>query len=285
MISIGSRIRRAILAISLASVVVMVLSVLIINEDLEQTMLSVEFSEERDFFLNIGGSTGTIVWETPNLAILHVPSGAPLPGNMPAIFKGLPTNTAAEITRGKETYLVRIEASPTGVFYMAKNITHFEEREILFEMALAVLVAVIIGFSLLLGVFSSRRIVNPLNRLSDEIQAIPVGSSMPRLHANYRESELAAIAETFNRFLNELESYVRREQSLLNLASHELRTPIAVISGALDVLEQRGQFWVVHLARGFGVELRAVAGDLDQVVEGVLDLLVGHCGCPWGEGT
>jgi signal transduction histidine kinase len=52
---------------------------------------------------------------------------------------------------------------------------------------------------------------------------------------------LYSIVLTFNRFLDELESYVRREQSLLGLASHELRTPIAVMSGALDIIEQRGR--------------------------------------------
>jgi signal transduction histidine kinase len=64
---------------------------------------------------------------------------------------------------------------------------------------------------------------------------------MPRLPLAYQDGELHTIAQTFNRFLDELESFVKREQSLLSLASHELRTPIAVISGALDVLEHRQQ--------------------------------------------
>src|SRR3546814_446150 len=61
------------------------------------------------------------------------------------------------------------------------------------------------------------------------------------METDYMDAELHTIAMTFNRFLEELESYVRREQSLLNLASHELRTPIAVMSGALDILESRNQ--------------------------------------------
>jgi len=64
---------------------------------------------------------------------------------------------------------------------------------------------------------------------------------MPRMESDYSDVELHSIALTFNRFLDELESYVRREQSLLNLASHELRTPIAVMSGALEVIESRDQ--------------------------------------------
>lgn len=61
------------------------------------------------------------------------------------------------------------------------------------------------------------------------------------METDYADAELHSIAMTFNRFLDELESYVQREQSLLSLASHELRTPIAVMSGAIDILEQRNQ--------------------------------------------
>src|SRR5699024_8759343 len=63
-------------------------------------------------------------------------------------------------------------------------------------------------------------------------------------------------------FLDELEAYVKREQSLLGLASHELRTPIAVIAGALDVIQQRDQLCeddrrTLERARGANAEMGA----------------------------
>lgn len=239
--SIGRRIYRAILAISAASMIAMVVTVLVVNEDLEETMLKVEFEEERDLFLQHRTSSDLLVWETANLAAAHIPSGMSPPPNMPAIFADLPRNFSGELERDGKTFLIRIESSPSGVFYIAKNITHFEDRESLFELALGVVVLLILGLSLLLAALSSRRIVNPLQQLSNQISGIPVGANMPRIPLAYKDSELHTIAQTFNRFLDELESYVKREQSLLNLASHELRTPIAVMSGALDILEMRNQ--------------------------------------------
>src|SRR5690606_1477854 len=117
----------------------------------------------------------------------------------------------------------------------------FENREALFEMAVIIMAVVIIGLSLLLAIVSIRRIVKPLSLLSERICSRPVGPSIPRMATDYVDTELHSIATTFNRFLDELESYVLREQSLLSLASHELRTPVAVMSGALDILESRNQ--------------------------------------------
>ena len=56
---------------------------------------------------------------------------------------------------------------------------------------------------------------------------------MQRCHSDYNDREFTDIAESFNRFLTELESHIERERSFVKLASHELRTPLAVISGAL----------------------------------------------------
>ncbi|HEY9279591.1 MAG TPA: HAMP domain-containing sensor histidine kinase [Eoetvoesiella sp.] len=239
--SIAKRIHRAIFAISLASISVMVLTILFVNEDLEHTMLQVEFAEERDFFLGRQDHDVPAVWETANLTVVYIPAQAQMPSNMPAVFNGLKSSFNGEIERGKETFLVTIGPTEKGHLYIAKNITHFEDRESLFMTALGVIIVGMVLLTLLLAIFSSRRIITPLRRLSDEISSVPVGQNMPRLALNYQDTELHTVAATFNRFLDELESFVKREQSLLNLASHELRTPIAVISGALDIVEQRNQ--------------------------------------------
>lgn len=239
--SISRRTYRAILTVSIVSMIAMVLTVLLVNEDLEDTMLQIEFAQERDFILMNKTGDDVLLWDTPNLAIVFVPNGKARPAVMPQIFRGLPDHYSGELELHDKTYLVNIDAVATGNLYIAKNITHFEDRESLFQLALLIMTVAIIGFSLLLALLSSRRIVTPLRRLSDHISNVPVGPAMPHIEADYVDEELYSIATTFNRFLDELESYVKREQSLLSLASHELRTPIAVMSGALDILELRDQ--------------------------------------------
>ncbi|NYT49178.1 HAMP domain-containing histidine kinase [Parapusillimonas granuli] len=239
--SISRRVYRAILAVSVVATLSMVVTVLLVNEDLEHTMLDVEFAQERDFILMNHTGEEAFIWDTPELAVVFAPSDDVHPNVLPEVFQGLPQNYSAEIERGDETYLVAVESVSGGVLYIAKNITHFEKREALFGLALIIIAVVILAFSLLLAVFSSRRIVRPLKLLSERISRIPVGPNMPRMESDYSDVELHSIALTFNRFLDELESYVRREQSLLNLASHELRTPIAVMSGALEIIESRNQ--------------------------------------------
>ncbi|HUH60244.1 MAG TPA: HAMP domain-containing sensor histidine kinase [Candidimonas sp.] len=266
--SISRRVYRTILAVSVVCMVAMVMTVLLINEDLERTMLKVEFAQERDFILKNKTSQDVLVWDTPSLAIVFVPGGKALPAAPPPIFRGLPNDYSAEIELGSETYLVTVEPVDSGILYVAKNITHFEDREALFDAALIVMTLVIIAFSLLLALLSSRRIVRPLKLLSQRITRIPVGPNMPRMETDYVDAELYSIAMTFNRFLDELESYVRREQALLSLASHELRTPLAVMSGALDVLEVRGQ-----LNSSDQATLRRVRRSCDEMMENVNILL------------
>lgn len=239
--SIARRVYRAILAVSVITTLAMVATVLLVNEDLEHTMLNVEFAQERDFILQNHAGDDVFIWDTPGFSVAFLPSGEAHPPALPKIFRGLPRHYAAEIELGDETYLVTVEPASNGVLYIAKNITHFEKREALFGIALIIMALIIVAFSLLLAILSSRRIIRPLRLLSERISRIPVGPSMPRMTVDYGDVELHSIARTFNRFLDELESFVRREQSLLSLASHELRTPIAVMSGALDVMELRDQ--------------------------------------------
>src|SRR3546814_9560211 len=77
---------------------------------------------------------------------------------MPSIFSGLSIPFSDEIERGDQTYLVRIQPSQAGILYIAKNITHFEDRAAWFQIALGLVILAIVALSLLLTILVSRRI-------------------------------------------------------------------------------------------------------------------------------
>ena len=244
--SIAHRIYKVTIIISIISVVTMLVGILMVNEDLEDTLLGVEMIEERDFFIAQHHDL-TVAYQQIGLRqhLVWQPGSVQRPAQneallLPAVFDSLPKPFSGEIKRDGQTYLVSITVLPEGTLYIARDISHFEARERLFLVALWVVAGVIMLLAFVLATLSARSVIRPLRRLADQIQHVPVGTNMPGLDTEWRDSELATIAGAFNTFVAELEAYVRREKSLLNLASHELRTPIAVISGALDVLEQRG---------------------------------------------
>lgn len=82
-------------------------------------------------------------------------------------------------------------------------------------------------------------LVRPVRDLADHMQAIDPGATGARLPTTYRREEIQIIARASNAHLERVERFVERERSLLDQASHEFRTPIAVISGAADVLKQQ----------------------------------------------
>ncbi|ROT45767.1 HAMP domain-containing sensor histidine kinase [Pusillimonas sp. NJUB218] len=243
--SISYRIYRVIAVVGLISLVAMFVSTTLVNEDLEDTMLRVELAQEREFFLAQGfDASRPLLFQGPGITRVYRPAEQGHIGSdadvLPAIFEGLSLGFMGEISRDDRTYLVSVSTVSGGTLYLARDITHFEEREWLFRMAILV-VGVLVGLLVVvLSVLGARRVVQPLSELAERIQRLPVGPSIDRLPGHWQDAELQTIAGAFNDFVTELEAYVRREKSLLALASHELRTPIAIITGALDILEQRG---------------------------------------------
>lgn len=240
--SIGQRIHRAIFAVSLISIVIIIVSVWVVDENLEITMLrGTPVPQAAGLVRQPGVEAMPFVWDDALNKIAFVPSGAALPDGLPALFDMLDGRSAAELHVDGQTWLINVSQGSDGSFYWARNISAFEARQKGLVWSLLLVAVAIALFSLGLALFSSRRIVQPLRRLSTEIGNLPVGKNMPAINQAYEDGELHDIATAFNRFLGELNAYVDREQRLLSLASHELRTPIAVVAGALDVIDSRQQ--------------------------------------------
>lgn len=239
--SLARRIFRTTLAVGVINVLITLVATELIYEDMEETNLNIGLAQERAYYERQLHDRDIQQWGSALLTVFFVPdsmAGAEIPG----LFRAKPIPFAAEVDVGTESYLISIErtADPAGVLYLAQDITVLEDRE---DRLQEVGILVFAGMMLLLSYFLARlgtgRIVRPLQNLSRQIADIRPGTTIRQIATPYADRELEEIARVLNDLLQALAAYVDREKSLISLASHELRTPITVIAGALDVLEQR----------------------------------------------
>lgn len=239
--SLSGRLFRTMLLIGIINAAITLVATELIYEDIEETSLTIGLADERAYFEKriVGGEVAS--WSSALLTAFFVPKGEENV-ELPHMFRGRPVPYAAEVDLQDETYLLSIAQTESvpGVLYLAQDITILESREDRFqEVGFMMFVAGMLAISLVIARLGSTRIIRPLQNLSNQIRKIQPDSSFTRIPVHYADVELNEIARVLNDLLAALDTYVRREKALVSLASHELRTPIAVISGALDVIDQR----------------------------------------------
>lgn len=99
----------------------------------------------------------------------------------------------------------------------------------------------IFGFGL--GLFVMRRAVAPVSQLANVVADIDPEKLSAEDHkriesSRFGDDEVGVLARTIEKTLERIGEFVARERYFTASASHELRTPITVITGALELLEQ-----------------------------------------------
>lgn len=117
-----------------------------------------------------------------------------------------------------------------------------------------------------LGWVVSNRATAPLRRLTATAHTIGTGQDLSRrLPATPGRDETATLTSTFNAMLDRLETVFAQQRDFVADAGHELRTPITVVRGQLELLspdpvEQRET-------------IQLVTGELDRMTRMVEDML------------
>lgn len=106
---------------------------------------------------------------------------------------------------------------------------------------LAIADAVGILFSILAGFIVSRRMLQPIDSIIRAAQGIGASNLNERLEINGPDDELTRLARTFNEMIARLQDAFERQNAFVSNASHELRTPIAVIQGYAGMLRRWGR--------------------------------------------
>lgn len=95
-------------------------------------------------------------------------------------------------------------------------------------------IPVMLLVSALAGYFISRRALKPVVSLTESARSITIGNLAARIPVSPTGDELARLAETCNEMLTRLEKAVKRITQFTADASHELRSPMALIRATCD---------------------------------------------------
>lgn len=135
-------------------------------------------------------------------------------------------------------YLATLHEVPLreGVFTVflaisSEPIEHALER---LNMLLAVIVPGFLIAGALGGYWLSRRALSPVQQITEKARSIGVNNLSERLAVPKTRDEIQRLAETWNDMLERLESAVAKISQFTADASHELRTPIAIVRFAAE---------------------------------------------------
>lgn len=137
---------------------------------------------------------------------------------------------------------------------------------------LRVLLIAGIPFALLLssvgGYFLARKSLQPVREMTERAALITSRNLSQRLASGSVKDELGVLADTFNEMLSRLEASFDQQKRFMADASHELRSPLAIIRGESEVSLQKKERREIEyresleIIRQEGVRLSHIVEDL-----------------------
>ncbi len=138
----------------------------------------------------------------------------------------------------------------------------------LLETLLFSLVPAVIVLSCLGGAWLSRRALKPVDQITSAARAISIENLGSRLTPPGTGDELDRLAEAWNATLARLESAVEVLSRFAGDASHELRTPVAIIRTSAELALRRDRD-----PQAYRDSLREIAAESERMTQLVEDLL------------
>jgi heavy metal sensor kinase len=190
----------------------------------------------------------------------------------PSILQAAQKNGYQRIEIDELPILVFSEPANVGLkdlqFVVYRSIADDMRLEKTIERALQIAFAVLILTASLGGYLLARKSLSPIEEMAAQAQSITSSDLSRRLSAATIDDELGRLARVINDLLERLNIEFSRQKRFLSDASHELRTPVAIIRGEADVALQDEQRNAAELRLALKVisdvsnELTAIIDDL-----------------------
>lgn len=133
--------------------------------------------------------------------------------------------TLPVIENKKVVYIVQVS---TGLNIVESSLRHF--IVLLFFLLPGIVIATGIA-----GTFLAKIALNPVDKMIYAIHQITVENLKMRVKPPNTKDEIRKLADTFNEMLEELECVFTSQRQFIEDLTHELKTPLSVIKGELEV--------------------------------------------------
>ncbi len=220
-------------------------------------------------YLQLIDSDGNVVLKSENLGEQTLPIENRLVEN------GLKGTGGIETVNSPNHSTLRIQVEPVAVngqahvLEVAQSLATIDPVLQSMIVALVLVIVVFLGLVIAFSAILIGRALSPVKEVTAIARSISSSSDLSR-RVNYRgpHDEIGQLAKTFDRMIDQLDGLLRAQQSFVADASHELRGPLTVIRGNLDLLKR-------NMSEEDRQEsLRALEAEANRMARVVNDLLV-----------
>lgn len=234
----GTLRRRVALAYTLLGFVLSLLfagATVFIAEDYEHIIVDeILRGQAEDYGLRLASDPSTPLPQTHRLSgYLRRADGS---GDVPAEFAKLPPGIHESDNDAAEGIHIGVFDTDLGRLFFVIDLNDIERMERDLNWFLAGVIVLGTGIAGWLGwIFAGRTLV-PVRQLAQAVDALPTRPQASDLAETVSDDELGKLASAIDRYQNRLVEADAQERRLYADASHELRTPIAVVRASAEVL-------------------------------------------------
>ena len=206
-----------------------------------------------------------------------------------AVFSGIPISQLRRISTAGGSGIIGFErgsnlavlvalpifenSTVTGAVVLTSRSTSiftalYAKRYLLLEAA-----GVILAVVVLISIFASRTVVNPIQRLAKEADLVARGEqqTFDDNHV-YRTLEVDQLAKRLKEMADALQLRSQYIRDFARHVSHEFKTPITAIKGAVEVLEDHAADMTTEERNKFMDNVRSDLARLERLTNGLLEL-------------
>lgn len=161
--------------------------------------------------------------------------------NIPLAWRELPAGVHDILEPGADGELQRSKLAVHRAADLIGFLRYDYSQEALGQRQLVTtLIGAVALFSLLaglIGLWSSRRVMQPVSELARRIEGFSGSTQPEKLAPHFADDEVGQLAVALDDYAEQLTERVTRDREFNADVSHELRTPLAVIRGAVELIQ------------------------------------------------